>query len=56
MNVAEIADAMVKLGKSRQLREKMGEAGYKRLMRKYRVEDMRKTYSDIYWKFEDIDW
>lgn len=56
MNVAEIADAMVRLGKSRQLREKMGEAGYKRLMRKYRVEDMRKTYSDIYWKFEDIDW
>lgn len=56
MNVAEIADAMVKLGKSRQLREKMGEAGYKRLMRKYRVEDMRKTYSDIYWKLEDIDW
>ena len=56
MNVAEIADAMVTLGKSRQLREKMGEAGYKRLMRKYRVEDMRKTYSDIYWKFEDIDW
>ena len=56
MNVAEIADAMVKLGKSRLLREKMGEAGYKRLMRKYRVEDMRKTYSDIYWKFEDIDW
>ncbi len=28
----------------------------KRLMRKYRVEDMKKTYSDIYWKFEDIDW
>lgn len=56
MNVAEIADAMVKLGKSRLLREKMGEAGYKRLMRKYRVEDMRKTYSDIYWKLEDIDW
>ena len=56
MNVAEIADAMVQLAKKKNLRESMGEVGYKRLMRKYRVEDMKKTYSDIYWKFEDIDW
>lgn len=56
MNVAEIADAMVQLARDKKLREKMGEAGYRRLMHKYRVEDMRKTYHDIYWDFEDIDW
>ncbi len=56
MNVSEIADAMVQMAKNRALREQMGEAGYKRLMYKYRVSDMRQTYHDIYWHFEDIDW
>lgn len=56
MNVSEIADAMVQLGRNQKLREHMGEVGYKRLMKKYRVEDMRKTYGNIYWKFENIDW
>lgn len=56
MNVAEIADAIVQLAKDRSLRERMGDAGYQRLMRKYRVEDMRKTYQELYWNFEDIDW
>lgn len=56
MNVSEIADAMVQMAKNRELREQMGEAGYKRLMYKYRVSDMRQTYHDIYWHFEDIDW
>ena len=40
MNVAEIADAMVQLAKKKNLRESMGEVGYKRLMRKYPVVDM----------------
>ena len=26
----------------------MGEAGYQRLMRKYKIEDMEKTYERIY--------
>lgn len=56
MNVAEIADAMIQLAKDGPMRKRMGEAGYQRLMRKYRVEDMRKTYQDLYWNFEDIDW
>lgn len=56
MNVSEIADAMVQMAKNRELREQMGEAGYKRLMYKYRVSDMRQTYHDIYCHFEDIDW
>lgn len=56
MNVSEIADAMVQMAKNRELREQMGEAGYKRLMYKYRVSDMRQTYHDIYWHFENIDW
>lgn len=56
MNVSEIADAMVQLAKDKELRETMGEAGYKRMMYKYRVEDMRQTYRDIYWNFEDVSW
>jgi hypothetical protein len=31
----------------------MGENGYRRLMSKYRIEQMQKMYSDIYEKFED---
>lgn len=56
MNVSEIADAVVQLARDKELRETMGEAGYKRMMYKYRVEDMRQTYRDIYWNFEDISW
>ncbi len=56
MNVEEIADAMVKLAKHPMRREQMGEAGYRRVMAKYKIEDMEQTYRDIYWQFEDIDW
>lgn len=56
MNVSEIADAIVNLAKHPVRRQQMGEAGYKRVTAKYRIEDMEKTYRDIYWKFEDIDW
>ena len=34
-------------------REAMGEAGYKRLMAKYKIEDMKATYKKIYRGFED---
>ena len=56
MNVEEIADAMVSLAKHPMRREQMGEAGYRRVMAKYKIEDMEQTYRDIYWQFEDIDW
>lgn len=56
MNVEEIADAMVNLAKHPMRREQMGEAGYRRVMAKYKIEDMEQTYRDIYWQFEDIDW
>lgn len=56
MNVEEIADAMVQLATHPNRRKRMGESGYKRLMRKYKVVDMQKTYEQIYWSFEDIEW
>ena len=48
MNVQEIADAMIRLGSSSQLRKKMGEIGYERAKSKYRIQDMEKTYRGIY--------
>jgi len=56
MNVEEIADAMVQLATHPNRRKRMGESGYKRLMRKYKVVDMQKTYEQIYWDFEDLQW
>lgn len=51
MNLEEITDAMVELAQNRERREKMGENGYHRVMSKYKIEDMRKTYYDIYFDF-----
>lgn len=48
MNISEIADAMVYMADHPQIRNEMGEIGYRRLMRKYRIEDMKKTYAGIY--------
>ena len=48
MNIEEIANAMVYLAENPAERKKMAEAGYKRLMRKYKIEDMKKTYAKIY--------
>ena len=48
MNISEIADAMVYMADHPQIRNEMGEIGCKRLMRKYRIEDMKKTYAGIY--------
>ena len=56
MNVEEIADAMIQLATHPNRRKRMGENGYKRLMRKYKVVDMQKTYEQIYWSFENIEW
>ena len=56
MNVTEIADAMVELAEHPEERKRMGEIGYRRLQKRYRIEDMRETYRQIYWKCEDIHW
>ena len=48
MNISEIADAMVYMADHPQIRNEMGEIGYQRLMRKYCIEYMKKTYAGIY--------
>ena len=48
MNIEEIAEAMVYLAENPKVREEMGKAGYRRLMRKYKIEDMKQTYEAIY--------
>ena len=48
MNITEIAQAIIELAKSEELRHKMGECGYNRVSRFYRIEQMRQTYSEIY--------
>ena len=48
MNIEEIANAMVYLAENPEVRSQMAEVGYRRLMRKYKMEDMKKTYEGIY--------
>lgn len=48
MNVSEITQAMIKLAKSPELRCEMGEVGYKRVDKSYRIEQMKETYKGIY--------
>ncbi len=48
MNIEEIANAMVYMAENPAERKRMADAGYKRLIRKYKIEDMKKTYTDIY--------
>lgn len=48
MNIEELAAAMLKLASSQQLRDTMGECGYKRVMRRYQIFQMIQTYDDIY--------
>ena len=48
MNVEEIAQAMVEMAQKKEMRLEMGENGYRRVMAKYRVEYMQKTYWEIY--------
>lgn len=65
MNVEEIALAMVDLAQNEPMRLAMGEIGYRRVMAKYRMEYMHKTYWDIYssyardmgleWKEEPVE-
>ncbi len=53
MNVSEIANAMIEMANSPQMREKMGECGYERVKRRYRIEQMKEVYKDIY---EAVGW
>lgn len=65
MNVSEIAKAIVELAESPRKREEMGECGYKRVMKRYRIQQMKKTYEELYevvgwdngsvWPEEDFD-
>lgn len=50
MNIAAIADAILTLADSDELRRTMGEIGYQRLQRKYRIEYMVKQYRELYEK------
>ena len=46
----EIANAMVYMAENPEERRRMARVGYRRLMRKYKIEDMKKTYEGIYRK------
>ena len=50
MNIEEIANAMVYLAENPEERRRMARVGYRRLMWKYKIEDMKKTYEGIYRK------
>lgn len=54
MNTEELANAMLELGGSKQLREKMGECGYQRVISRYQIHQMQKTYEKIYDEVYDI--
>jgi len=54
MNVSEITQAIIKLAKSPQLCYEMGEIGYKRVEKSYRIEQMKETYKGIYRELGDM--
>ena len=59
MNVEEIAQAMVEMAQKKEMRLSMGENGYRRVMAKYRVDYMQKTYWEIYRDFAEnmkLEW
>lgn len=59
MNVDEISGAILKLADNKELCRQMGENGYRRVMAKYKIEDMKRTYKLIYKDFAKIigiDW
>jgi len=53
MNLEEISEAMIELAKNTAMRERMGESGYKRVMNKYQLEDMKRVYKEIYMGFAE---
>lgn len=53
MNIEEISYAILELANNSERRMQMGENGYQRLMQRYKLSDMKKTYNHIYTDFED---
>ena len=51
MNVEEIARAIVSLARNKTMRLQMGEAGYKRVLKKYQYKYMIEAYRRIYGDF-----
>ncbi len=59
MNLEEIAEAMEKLATDEKMRKEMGETGYKRVVSKYDIQDMKKVYEELYRKFakeQNVTW
>lgn len=54
MSVSGLADAMVKLARNPELAKHMGETGYKRLMAKYQLSQMKETYNQLYQEMAKI--
>lgn len=48
MNLQEITGAILNLARDDQLRGQMGENGYRRVTSQFKIEDMKKTYWEIY--------
>ena len=48
MNIEELTQAMVKLANNPKMRHEMGENGYRRVIKKHRIEDMKEKYVKIY--------
>ena len=53
MNIEEIAQAMITMPEDQEERERMGEAGYKRVNAFYRIEQMKDVYREIYKELSD---
>jgi polysaccharide biosynthesis protein PelF len=54
LNVTQISEAILKLAADPELRRRMGEAGYRRLLSRYRLQDMIGAYNSIYGKLARI--
>ncbi|MCD7825405.1 MAG: GT4 family glycosyltransferase PelF [Clostridiaceae bacterium] len=54
MSVAGLSDAMVKLARNPEQAKQMGEIGYRRLMEKYQLSQMKATYRSLYRKMAEI--
>ena len=48
MNVTEISAAMVEMAGSEKMRKEMGECGYRRVVARYQLSQMRETYKKLY--------
>jgi len=59
MNVEEISGAMLEIAQNPEKRRRMGETGYRRVMKKYQIKDMIRAYEKIYHDFSDrisLEW